>query len=55
LFFSAKNENEDNKILIQDAALLLNQRQEIVAIPTEKVYGLAGTPLNENSIKKISS
>jgi L-threonylcarbamoyladenylate synthase len=37
---------------IQDAALLLNQN-EIVAIPTETVYGLAGNAFSETALKKI--
>ncbi|CAM2820857.1 L-threonylcarbamoyladenylate synthase [Flavobacterium frigoris] len=35
-----------------DAAALLNQN-DIVAIPTETVYGLAGNAFNEKAIKKI--
>jgi L-threonylcarbamoyladenylate synthase len=36
----------------EDAALLLN-KDEIVAIPTETVYGLAGNAFNETALKKI--
>lgn len=37
---------------INQAIKLLNNN-EIVAIPTETVYGLAGNIYNENAIKKI--
>jgi L-threonylcarbamoyladenylate synthase len=36
----------------KDAALLL-KKDEIVAIPTETVYGLAGNAFNETALKKI--
>jgi tRNA A37 threonylcarbamoyladenosine synthetase subunit TsaC/SUA5/YrdC len=33
----------------RDAASLLNQKTEIVAIPTETVYGLAGNAYSEST------
>ncbi|WP_316945220.1 L-threonylcarbamoyladenylate synthase [Flavobacterium sp. ACAM 123] len=36
----------------RDAAALLN-KNEIVAIPTETVYGLAGNAFSDKAIKKI--
>jgi L-threonylcarbamoyladenylate synthase len=38
----------------RDAASLLNQN-EIVAIPTETVYGLAGNAYSEKAIKRFSN
>ena len=37
---------------IQDVTVLL-QQNEIAAIPTETVYGLAGNAYNETALKKI--
>ena len=36
-----------------DLAVQLLRQGEIVAVPTETVYGLAGDSTNSNSIKKI--
>src|ERR1051325_3242997 len=36
-----------------DAAVLLLQKGEIIAIPTETVYGLAANALNEDAVLRI--
>ncbi|WP_026672792.1 L-threonylcarbamoyladenylate synthase [Alkalihalobacterium bogoriense] len=46
------NENLRNAKGIKEAALLINQN-EIIAFPTETVYGLGGNAKNDEAIKKI--
>ncbi|UOE93956.1 L-threonylcarbamoyladenylate synthase [Alkalihalobacillus sp. LMS39] len=46
------NENLRKTKEIKDAALLINQN-EIIAFPTETVYGLGGNAKNDEAIKKI--
>lgn len=45
--------NEDTAKAIQEAALIIKDTDGTVAFPTETVYGLGGSSLNDNSVRNI--
>lgn len=46
-------DNEDTEKAISEAALIIRDTDETVAFPTETVYGLGGSSLNDNAVRNI--